>query len=615
MSFLILAFAAGVLTIVSPCILPVLPFVLARAGRPFLRNGLPMLLGMALAFTAVATLAAVGGGWAVQANEYGRLAALGLLATFAVTLMFPELADRLARPLVALGARIAESSGGDDGDELKGGSIGSSLVLGVATGLLWAPCAGPVLGLILTGAAIQGANAGTSLLLLAYAGGAAVSLALSLLVGGRVYALLRRSLGVSQWARRGMGAAVLAGVALIATGLDTGLLSQLSLGSTSRIEQTLVDTFQPRAPGASGALQAQRKDDSAPEALPLAPAKPEGSTTSTTPATSPITPALAAWNDSTFAPLAGATGWVNTPPLASADLRGKVVLVDFWTYSCINCLRTLPYIRAWADKYREAGLVVVGVHSPEFAFEKNESNVRRAVKELGISYPVAIDSGHAIWRGFENQAWPALYFVDAQGKVRHQVFGEGQYEASERLIQKLLAERNGKGSGDARLVAVKGEGVQAAPGDKVLSGENYVGHERAVNFVPAGGLQPDRPQRYEPAANVALNHWTLGGQWLVEAERAVAAQAGARLAYRFRARDLHLVLGREAGGAPVRFRVLVDGRPPAQSRGTDIAADGSGVIDAHRLYQLVRLPASAGDHLFEIEFQDPGAYVYAFTFG
>jgi len=393
--------------------------------------------------------------------------------------------------------------------------------------------------------------------------------------------------------------AVLAGVALIATGLDTGLLSQLSLGSTSRIEQTLINVFQTQAPR-DGQLTVT-------DALPIAAAKAE---TAPAPASTPT-----AWQDSTFAPLAGATGWINTAPLAGADLRGKVVLVDFWTYSCINCLRTLPYIRAWADKYREAGLVVLGVHSPEFAFEKNESNVRRAVKDLGIQYPVAIDSRHAIWRGFDNQAWPALYFVDAQGRVRHQVFGEGQYEASERLIQKLLAERNGQGMRDAGLVAVQGEGVQAAPGDKVLSGETYVGHERAVNFVPAGGLQADRAQRYEPAASVALNHWTLGGPWLVEAERAVAVQAGARLAYRFRARDLHLVLGRDAGAAPVRFRVLVDGKPPAHNHGSDIAADGSGVIDAHRLYQLVRLPASAGDHLFEIEFLDPGAQVYAFTFG
>jgi cytochrome c biogenesis protein CcdA/thiol-disulfide isomerase/thioredoxin len=595
MTFFILAFAGGVLTIVSPCILPVLPFVLARAGRPFLKNGLPLLLGMALAFTAVATLAAVGGGWAVEANEYGRFAALGLLAVFALTLMFPALADRLSRPLVALGTRIAASG---DAGALKDRAFLSSLVLGAATGLLWAPCAGPVLGLILTGAAIQGANAGTSLLLLAYAGGAATSLALSLLVGGRVYALLRRSLGASQWARRGMGTAVLAGVVLIATGLDTGLLSQLSLSSTSRVEQKLINVLKPQE------MAHTVVDPVAPvtETVPLVAAKFEAPSTA------------AARNEGTFAPLAGAAGWINSPALTGADLRGKVVLVDFWTYSCINCLRTLPYIRAWADKYKDAGLVVVGVHSPEFAFEKNEGNVRKAVKDLGITYPVAIDSHHAIWRGFHNQAWPALYFVDAEGRVRHQVFGEGEYETSERFIQKLLAE-NGKVARTDGLVAVQGEGVQAAPGNQVLSGETYVGHERAAGFVPAGGLQADRLHRYESAADLALNEWTLSGEWTVEAERAVVARAGARLAYRFRARDLHLVLGREAGAAPVRFRVLIDGQPPGKGHGTDVAADGAGVIDAHRLYQLVRLPASAGEHLFEIEFLDPGAYAYAFTFG
>lgn len=594
MTLLILAFLGGVLTIVSPCILPVLPFVLARADRPFLKNGLPMLLGMALAFTAVATLAAVGGGWAVEANEYGRFAALALLAAFALTLMFPGLADRLSRPLVALGAQIAASS---DGGTLKDHAFASSLVLGAATGLLWAPCAGPVLGLIFTGAAIQGANVGSSLLLFAYAAGAATSLALALLVGGRVSAFMRRSLSLSQWARRGMGAAVLAGVALIATGLDTGLLSQLSLGNTSRIEQKLIDTLRPQ--GMNPAVV--EADAPAPETTPLVAAKLE---VPTAPATS---------NDRTFAPLAGATGWINSPPLTGADLRGKVVLVDFWTYSCINCLRTLPFIRAWADKYRDAGLVVVGVHSPEFAFEKNPDNVRKAVKDLGITYPIAVDSNHAIWRGFHNRAWPALYFIDAQGKVRDQLLGEGRYPESERLIQKLLAE-NGK-TAHAGLVTAQGEGTQAAPGRDVLSGETYVGYERATGFAGASGMQADRQHRYESADSLKLNQWTLGGEWTVEAERAVAARAGARLALRFHARDLHLVLGRESGAGPVRFRILIDGKPPVKEHGTDVGADGSGVIDAHRLYQLVRLPASAGEHLFEIEFLDPGAHVYAFTFG
>lgn len=598
MTFLILAFVGGVLTIVSPCILPVLPFVLARADLPFLKNGLPMLLGMALAFTAVATLAAVGGGWAVEANEYGRLAALALLVVFGLAMLFPGLAERGARPLVALGARLATSA--------EGGVFGhrafvSSLVLGAATGLLWAPCAGPVLGLILTGAAIQGANVGTSLLLLAYAGGAATSLALSLLVGGRVYALLRRSLGVSEWARRGMGAAVLIGVGLIATGLDTGLLSQLSLSSTSRIEQKLIDTLKPQGMSQYG--------EHGLGAEPLAP-----ETASVVAAKFDAVSEPAAKGEGEFPSLAGAVGWINSPALQSEDLRGKVVLVDFWTYSCINCLRTLPFIRAWADKYKDAGLVVVGVHSPEFAFEKNQDHVRKAVKDLNITYPVAIDSNHAIWRAFQNQAWPALYFVDAQGRVRHHVFGEGQYQESERVIQKLLAE-NGKATGAGGLVSVEGEGVQAAPGDEVLSGETYIGHERAVSFVPAGGIKTDQLHRYEPATALKLDQWTLDGEWTIESERAVVARAGARLSFQFRARDLHLVLGREAGRRPVRFRILIDGQPPLQGHGTDVDADGRGLLDAHRLYQLVRLPSSQGEHRFEIEFLDPGAHVYAFTFG
>jgi thiol-disulfide isomerase/thioredoxin len=369
------------------------------------------------------------------------------------------------------------------------------------------------------------------------------------------------------------------------------------LSSTSRIEQKLIDTLKPQ--GMNPAVV--ESEAPAPEAMPLVTAKLE------------IPAATSASNERTFAPLAGATGWINSPALTAADLRGKVVLVDFWTYSCINCLRTLPFIKAWADKYKDAGLVVVGVHSPEFAFEKNPDNVRKAVKDLGITYPVAIDSNHAIWRGFHNRAWPALYFIDAQGKVRDQVLGEGRYQESERLIQKLLAE-NGKAAGASGFVAAQGEGTQAAPGGDAQSGETYVGYERATGFVGAGGMRADRLHRYEGAASLRLNQWTLGGDWVVEAERAVAARAGARLALRFHARDLHLVLGREASAGPVRFRILVDGKPVSQERGTDVAADGTGVIDAHRLYQLVRLP-SAGEHLFEIEFLDPGAHVYAFTFG
>jgi cytochrome c biogenesis protein CcdA/thiol-disulfide isomerase/thioredoxin len=357
MLLLLLSYLAGVLTIISPCILPVLPFVFARAGQPFMRSGLPLLLGMAVTFAGVATLAAVGGGWAVQANSFGRAVALLILGLFGLLLLFPALADRATRPLVKLGARLTEATG----PERSGGSFWASLLLGFATGLLWAPCAGPILGLILTGAALQGANVGTSLLLLAYAAGAATSLALALLLGGRVFAAMKRSIRVGDWFRRSLGALVLVAVAAIALGLDTGLLTRLSLAGTSAVEQRLLDKF--------------RLDDR--------------SAQTSMPGDGPL------GIEGALPPLTGATSWLNSPSLTREALRGKVVLVDFWTYSCINCLRTLPYVKAWEQKYRAAGFVVIGVHAPEFAFEKDPSNVAKAVRDLGITYPVALDNNHA----------------------------------------------------------------------------------------------------------------------------------------------------------------------------------------------------------------------------
>ncbi len=348
MILFVLAYLGGVLTIVSPCILPVIPFVLARADRPFLRNGLPMLIGMALAFAVVATLASVAGGWVVSANQYGRIAALVLLGVFGVTLLFPELADRMMRPLVALGARLSQSA-----DHATDGSIWAPLLLGVATGFLWAPCAGPVLGLILTGAALQGASVRTTLLLLTYAAGAATSLALALLVGGRVFATMKRSIGAGEWIRRGLGAAVLVAIVAIAFGADTGFLTNLSVGSTTSLEQSLLDRLRPReaTTAMSGPSMMRARPDGQPEQLAV-----EG------PAPS----------------LDGATEWLNSQPLTTEELKGKVVVVDFWTYSCINCLRSIPYVRAWAEKYRDHGLVVIGVHAPEFAFERNVDNVKNA---------------------------------------------------------------------------------------------------------------------------------------------------------------------------------------------------------------------------------------------
>lgn len=336
--------------------------------------------------------------------------------------------------------------------------------------------------------------------------------------------------------------------------------------------------------------------------------------------TSLITLGLAAWSArsaqaASALPLDGATGWLNSPPLTGDSLRGKVVLVDFWTYSCVNCLRALPWVRAWADKYRAAGLVVVGVHTPEFGFERQPRNLQRAVQDLKINFPVALDSQYAIWRAFNNRAWPALYFVDAQGRVRHQQYGEGNYAQAERLIQQLLKE-SGNGAVPSDLVAPQGEGTQAAAGPiGVGSAETYLGFERADGFVSRdGGLRRARDHVYTPAARLRESQWTLSGHWRAEDESALLLRAGGRLAYRFKARDLHLVLGSE-GGQPVRFRVRIDGQPPGADRGWDTDANGLGMIDAQRLYQLVRQTKGAAERTFEIEFLDAGARAYAFTFG
>lgn len=580
MTLLIIAYFGGILTILSPCILPVLPFVFARAQLPFARSGLPMLLGMALTFGLVASIAAVGGGWAVQANQYGRVAALVLLAFFGATLLSTTLADRITRPFVALGSRLSSASTGADGQT---SGWWSSFALGIATGLLWAPCAGPILGLVLTGAALNGASVHTSLLLLAYAAGAATSLALALLAGKRVFATLKRSLGIEEWIRRGLGVAVLLGVAAIALGLDTGLLTRLSSVGTNTLEQRLIDRIRPADDGAM-----MMAATSAHGSLPVEGNLPE---------------------------LSGAVSWLNSPPLTTASLRGKVVLVDFWTYSCINCLRTLPYVKAWAEKYKPYGLVVIGVHAPEFAFEKDLGNVRHAVSDLGLNYPIAIDNDYTIWRAFNNEYWPAHYFADAQGKLRHHHFGEGSYDESERVIQNLLREA-GHSDVPTDLVSVKGNGIQADfDTNDLQSGETYIGYERASGFVSVTGKRHDAPFTYHVPAKLKLNEWALGGVWTVHDENAALQDAGGRISFRFHARDLHLVLGPDSQGKPVRFRILIDNKMPGNDHGTDINADGEGTVTDHRLYQLVRQHGDIADHTFSIEFLDPGVQAYSFTFG
>jgi thiol-disulfide isomerase/thioredoxin len=313
--------------------------------------------------------------------------------------------------------------------------------------------------------------------------------------------------------------------------------------------------------------------------------------------------------------LSQATEWLNTEPLSAASLRGKVVLIDFWTYTCTNWLRTVPYLRAWAEKYRDQGLVVIGVHTPEFPFEHDIDNVRRAVKAMELPYPVGVDNDYAIWRGFSNHYWPALYFVDAQGRVRHQQFGEGEYEEAEKFIQRLLAEAGAVGVAHD-LVSVEGRGLEA-PADwpNLKSEENYVGYERTEGFASPGGASPGRPRVYATPARLALNSWALAGDWTVEKGAAVLNTSDGRIVYQFHARDVHLVMGPTAKGTPVRFRVRIDGKAPGPARGMDIDEQGMGTAVEQRLYQLVRQPMPVVERQFEIEFLDPAVAAYAFTFG
>jgi thiol-disulfide isomerase/thioredoxin len=456
--------------------------------------------------------------------------------------------------------------------------------LGVATGLLWAPCAGPILGLVLTGAALQGANVGSTFLLLAYAAGAATSLALALLIGGKVFSAMKRSLGAGEWIRRVLGAAMLVGVVAIALGLDTTVLARISAASTGGIEQRLVQMFTPAATPAK--LPVQTAVD-----------------------TQPVLDDLGE-----MPALSGAVQWLNSPPLTAESLRGKVVLVDFWTYSCINCLRTLPYVKAWAEKYRDQGLVVIGVHAPEFAFERDIGNVTKEAKKLGIDYPIAIDNNYSIWRAFNNQYWPAHYFIDATGHIRYQHFGEGDYAQSERVIQELLRQAGAKNI-SSTVSQVAGQGVEQAAGNQAgISPETYLGYARAENFA-SGKAKQDMVARYGVPANLPLNDWGLAGNWTVGGENVTLNAPNGRIVYRFHARDLHLVLGPVSGGKPVAFKVILDGKAPGEMHGADVATDGRGVVTDQRLYQLIRQNDGAGEHTFSIEFEQAGVAAYAFTFG
>ncbi len=565
MLIFLLAYLGGVLTILSPCVLPVLPFVFARSERSFYRSGLPILVGMAATFTVLASLAAVGGAWLVEVNQYGRYAAMLLLLLLGLALIFPAWSERMMRPFVALGGSLQQRAD-------QQGSVTGSLLLGVAVGFLWAPCAGPILGLLLAGAALNGANLYSASLLLAFAAGAASSLAVALLASGRVITWLKRSFGVEEWVRRALGVAAVASVIVIALGWDTRFLARFTSANTTATEQKLIEHL------------AQRSDKAEAGEARMAP------------------------------PMTGATHWLNSPPLTDAMLRGKVVLVDFWTYSCINCLRTLPYLKAWDDKYRDKGLVIIGVHAPEFVFEKDLQNVEKAVQEFGIRYPVALDNRYAIWNAYENRYWPAHYLIDAQGRIRDQHFGEGAYQETEQMIQTLLMEAHRDLVLSREFVQVQGEGATAAATEIDRSPETYVGYARQQNLASPEEVHNDVAARYSVPPVLKLDQWALSGTWRVGSESALLKAPGGSISFRFHGRDLHLVLGAK-NGKPLRYRVTLDGEPPGKDHGVDTDEQGNGVIREQRLYQLVRQSAGTGERTFRIEFLDPEVEAFAFTFG
>ena len=313
--------------------------------------------------------------------------------------------------------------------------------------------------------------------------------------------------------------------------------------------------------------------------------------------------------------LDGATAWLNSEPLTPDDLRGHVVAYDFWTYTCVNWLRTLPYLRAWDDRYREHGLIVVGIHTPEFVFERELDNVREAVGVDRIDYPVALDSDYAIWEAFDNHYWPALYLADATGAIRHHQFGEGEYERTEAVIQQLLREAGYSGMGN-NAVQVEPLGSEvAADWDNLRSQESYLGRDQAQGFVSESKPTVGKTAHYAAPLSLRLNQWALSGDWTVNPGDVVLDKSNGRIVYRFHARDLHLVMGPPAHGAAVRFRVLLDGQPPADAHGADVDQQGNGTATEQRMYQLIRQTKPIADRVFEIEFLDPGVEAYVFTFG
>jgi cytochrome c biogenesis protein CcdA/thiol-disulfide isomerase/thioredoxin len=557
---------AGLLTFFSPCVLPVLPIVLSSSLggsklRPFwIVSGLVLsftFLGLALNF--------LGSIFGITPQAVRYLAIL-LLFIAGILFLFPELSSRLFLPLTQRFGRAQVSGEGPWG----------ALLLGASMGAVWTPCAGPIFAVVLSGALLQRRFVDSFILLFVYALGAGLPMLAVAYAGNRLVRKLRNIAQYENKIRRATGAILVLTSLLFGLGLDTRLIANLPVSwfNSSRLEEGVVRKLKPPH-------SANKEESISKEALPVLGKMPQ---------------------------LEGIKNWINSEPLTREALQGKVVLVDFWTYSCINCLRTLPYLIQWYQHYQDQGLVILGIHTPEFAFEKDLRNVEKAVSSLGVRYPVALDNDYGTWRNFNNQYWPAHFLIDAQGRIRYQHFGEGEYERTEAAIQSLLREK-----GAAVKLAEREKIPNPVDFSRINSPETYVGYKRMSGFQSPESLKPDQTQDYSLARIQALNTWSLAGPWKIEEERAINQAPHAKLRFQFEAQRLNLVMAPSSG--VIHAIVRIDGKlADATTAGKDVK-DGTVVIDAARLYELLDLRELKGSHLFEIEFLEPDAQVFAFTFG
>lgn len=570
-TLMLLALLAGGLTVLSPCILPILPPLLSASvstklkHRPFW-----IILGLVLSFTFFGVIFTVFGGFLGLSHQTLRNAALAVLLLLSLTLMWPALWEGFGNRI----SRLATKIPGTNVLPENQGRLGAILI-GMSLGLVWAPCAGPILGIILTLAAVQSSLAHSFALMGSYSLGAGAPM---LLIGYGGQNIAKRLRSVTHWgelSHKILGALTFVTVIALYFNVDTLVLSYLPRGFffAEKLEKRL-GAEAPEDAAMNGALSGK---------LSLLGDMPE---------------------------FRGISAWLNSGPLVAKNLRGKVVLIDFWTYSCINCIRTLPALTAWNEKYKDQGLAIVGVHTPEFQFESEIGNVKRALARHGITYPVALDNDYGTWNAYSNRYWPAKYLIDAEGRIRKTHFGEGDEEEFESAIQDLLKE--------ARLLKQAPKIVPRATGvdfNRIHSPETYVGYARQENFNSPEAVEPNGMEKYTVPSSLRLNQWALEGTWEIMIESARLASASGKIQHRFHAPQLNLVMKGTDGG--VKAVVFLDGKPiPENKRGSDVGADGEVIIRDAKLYNLVNLPdGDAEDHVFELRFEMTGAELYAFTFG